>query len=120
MKPANFAYVILPHLCHQMENNVDLSSYVEEASILEGLVGNLDSHEEKNNVKIIAVKVPTNSRKPQRFEGACVDFGAQKSVIGENQADLYCNSYKGKRKSTESKTAYQCGNIFSIALVCYM
>lgn len=51
------------------------------ALIIECFVSNLDSHENKSNVEILAVQIPNETLGPQRFESACVDSGSQQHAI---------------------------------------
>lgn len=74
---------MLAHLCHQLDNSEDLTRDSDDVSIFEGLVSTLDSKGKDNNVKILSVKISTEARGSPIFEGACVDSGAQQSVIGE-------------------------------------
>lgn len=71
----NSVHVVLAlaHLCNQLDNNVDTSSDTEVVSSFECLVSTLDSNEGSNNVEILAVKIPTEARGSQMFEGVCVD-----------------------------------------------
>lgn len=102
-KKANSVHVVLPHLCSRLDNNEDVTPDPENVSIFECLVSTLDWNGDDNNVEILAVKVSTEARGSPIFKGACVDSGAQQSVIGERQGELYCNSYGGERRSTLSK-----------------
>lgn len=74
----------------------------EDATIFGGLVSTLDTREEHENAEIASEACVS-----QMFEGACVDLGAQQSVIRQNQADLYWKSFGGERRSTDSKTTYR-------------
>lgn len=48
---------MLAHLCHQLENNAEISSDTKNVSIFESPVSTLDSNEGNNNMKILAVKI---------------------------------------------------------------
>lgn len=68
---------------------MSISSGYEDVSIFRAVVIILDSNEGNNKVESLAVKISTEARRAQMFEGACVDSDAQQSVIGERQAELY-------------------------------
>ncbi len=52
----------------------------------------------------------TSSRTRSHFHGACVDNGAQKSVIGERQAKAYCKIPEFKFKLEPSSTFFRFGD----------
>lgn len=48
----NSVHVVLAHVFHKLDTNIDISSENEDDSIFEGFVCNLEAHEDKDNVEI--------------------------------------------------------------------
>ena len=68
---------------------------------------------QRNNVQInytIHNCKKTQKRLRQSFQGACIDTGAQRSVIGYRQLQSYCRENKKHIKIRPSKTVFKFGD----------
>lgn len=81
-KTDNSLHFVFAHVCHQLENGVDILSNNENVSISEGLNSTLCWHEGNNNAQILAVKKSTEARGSQMFEDVCAESSAEQSNIG--------------------------------------
>lgn len=55
-----------------------------------------------------STRIPKSNR--LKFNGACIDTGAQKTVIGKKQARAYCQSQGMTMRLQKSQTAFKFGN----------
>lgn len=78
--------LVLAHLCHQIESDSGLACPDEEDSdIFRELVSPVkavEHHELCGELEILSVSLLFESSSESSFEGACVNSGAQLSVIG--------------------------------------
>lgn len=117
-KTANSVHVVLAHLSHRLDVGMDTSSDTKDATIFKGLVSTLDTSEKNENAEILALKIASEACGSQKFEGECVDSGAQQSVIGKNQGEFYCNVLEKNVRVRDPKPHTDSVIWSSIALAC--
>lgn len=90
-------HAVLAHLYHLMDSEFEATEGDENITIFEGLVNSRELPGDSKGAEILTVKISSETKHSQKFEGACVDSGAQLSVIGERQADLYRQTFAGEK-----------------------
>lgn len=110
MNTMNSVHVFFAHYCNWFEKSIKILLDTNDATIFECLVSTLDAHGERDNVKILYVKLAAKACGLNVFKGSCKDSGSQQFVIKESQADHYCKSFEGDRNSTGSESTYRFGN----------
>lgn len=100
-------YHVLSDLCSQLdlspgENSTEIPIELQGTSLFQETMtlhaGESDVLEDKADDGVEEIYVITEDRKTmptEKFEGACIDSAAQRTVIGLEQAKLYCEQYGG-------------------------
>lgn len=90
----NAAHIVLAHLCQELDsktmNDVGENSSDEDAEIFESML--LSEHcndKDMNTIHVMTVSSPNFRHSNDVFSGACLDSGAQRTVIGQLQANAY-------------------------------
>lgn len=118
-KHRNAVHLVLAHLCSEldMESSEHDSDDPDgdDAEIFESMLVQTPSSEDKelDKVEILTVSTEGFERDVNNFWGACLDSGAQRTVIGEPQAKAYCK-LTGIRHGVERKnksTKFRFGNV---------
>lgn len=63
----------------------------------------------EDNHVLLKVTTVSLARPPKRFKEACINFGAQLTIIGESQAKNYCKEYGETIKKFLSDHKYRFG-----------
>lgn len=118
-KHRNAVHLVLANLCSELgiessEHNSDEPDGDDAESFENMLVQTPSSDDEElDKVEILTVSTNGFEREINNFWGVCLDFGAQRTVIGEPQAKNYCKltgiRYGDERKNKGTK--FRFGNV---------
>lgn len=113
-KTPNSVHVVLAHLCQQLDHEIhdddDHSDPINDAQIFMNVVaGATDTgampstqDEEDDPIDIFSVNTVFQATVHHEFLGACIDSGAQRTVIGHKQAEAY-TALTGIRKADKAR-----------------
>lgn len=122
-KSANAIHLVLASLCQQLDgpslNEVEHDDAEIFMSILtlppppvSAETGDThdDSRSAEDEITLLVSDINFNEGTHERFEGACVDSGAQRTLIGKRQADLYASFAGTTIRPTKSKKLFRLGS----------
>lgn len=93
-KTVKAVYLLLAHLCRQLDTDMDTAPDTEYMSFFEGLVSTLDVPTEIKNEDVLAVNIASGVGRAQLFKKKCMYPGTQKLVLGENRADVNYGGFR--------------------------
>lgn len=96
--------------CLELEDDNKIFSFILEGMsnqwvpmIITNSEGTGDDH------VVLEVRTDFLAHPPKRFQGACINSGAQLTIIGELQAKVYCKEYGGTISKSLSDHKYKFG-----------
>lgn len=120
-KQNNAIHHVLAELCQQLDSQNSSDTDENDREIFEGLVnvsgnyaeneeiGESDDTDDNEEFEVFSVSKYLPTSQCEKFQGACIDSGAEITVIGKKQAELYCGWVNARLQADASGTIYKFG-----------
>lgn len=107
---------VTAHLCYQMDSEFVTLDGVEESSIFEGILNNLETFKEVRNVLLLTATVTISKTQSKNFERTRLAPKNQLSFIKNTEVNLHCKTIDNQRKDTNYYANYVARTYYVILL----